>query len=301
MIKLSVCIPVYNFDVRDLVYGLKKEIESQNLSAEIILIDDFSDSLFFSLNSEIQNIASDYILLDENNGRSKIRNLFLNYAQGEYLLFLDCDGKLIDKNFLKNYLDFLSENPVSDVLYGGRKVPAETPDQKHLLRWKFAVERENLSVEKRKSHPYLSFQTNNFVIRKNVLDKIPFNISYSNYGYEDLLFAMDLKSENILIHHIENPVLNNDVETNERYLEKVKESVSSVASMLKKTAVRNRISDIKLVKAFEKLNFFPLHYLIVFLFIISEKFLEKSLLKGCKNLRYLDLFKLGLLFKLMKS
>ncbi|KQT22484.1 glycosyl transferase family 2 [Chryseobacterium sp. Leaf404] len=299
--KLSVCIPVYNFDVRDLVYGLKKEIESQNLSAEIILIDDFSDSLFFSLNSEIQNIASDYILLDENNGRSKIRNLFLNYAQGEYLLFLDCDGKLIDKNFLKNYLDFLSENPVSDVLYGGRKVPAETPDQKHLLRWKFAVERENLSVEKRKSHPYLSFQTNNFVIRKNVLDKIPFNISYSNYGYEDLLFAMDLKSENILIHHIENPVLNNDVETNERYLEKVKESVSSVASMLKKTAVRNRISDIKLVKAFEKLNFFPLHYLIVFLFIISEKFLEKSLLKGCKNLRYLDLFKLGLLFKLMKS
>ncbi|MBD8082959.1 glycosyltransferase [Chryseobacterium sp. GCR10] len=299
--KLSVCIPVYNFDVRELVYGLKNEIESQNLSAEIILIDDFSDRQFFSLNSEIQNVVNVFVPLDENVGRSKIRNLFLNYVQGEYLLFLDCDGKLIQENFLRNYINFLSQNSLTDALYGGRKVPTEIPDQKHLLRWKFAVERENLSVEERKSHPYLSFQTNNFVIRKKVLDKIPFNVSYSNYGYEDLLFAMDLKSENINIHHIENPVLNNDVEANEVYLEKVKESVASVSAMLKTDAVKNRISGIKLVKAFEKLNFFPFNNLVIFFFKISTNLLEKNLLKGNKSLRYLDLYKLGLLFKLMKS
>ena len=300
MIKLSVCIPVYNFDVRELIYGLKNEIESQNLSAEIILIDDFSDRQIFSLNSEIQNVASVFVPLDENVGRSKIRNLFLNYAQGEYLLFLDCDGKVIQENFLENYLNFLLKNPLADTIYGGRKVPAEIPDQKHLLRWKFAVERENLSVEARKYHPYLSFQTNNFVIRKKVLDKIPFNISYSNYGYEDLLFATDLKSENITIHHIENPVLNNDVETNEVYLKKVKESVASVSTMLKNTEVNNRISDIKLVKAYDSLNFFPLRNFIIHLFKISENFLKKNLLKGNKSLHYLDLYKLGLLFKLMK-
>lgn len=300
MIKLSVCIPVYNFDVRELVYELKKEIESQSLSAEIILIDDFSDRQFFSLNSEIQNVVSVFVSLDENVGRSKIRNLFLNYAQGEYLLFLDCDGKLIQENFLENFLNFLLKNPLADTIYGGRKVPVEIPDQKHLLRWKFAVERENLSVEARKHHPYLSFQTNNFVIRKKVLDKIPFNISYSNYGYEDLLFAMDLKSENITIHHIENPVLNNDVETNEVYLKKVKESVASVSTMLKNTEVKNRISDIKLVKAYDSLNFFPVRNFIIYLFKISENFLKKKLLKGDKSLHYLDLYKLGLLFKLMK-
>lgn len=300
MIKLSVCIPVYNFDVRELVYGLKNEIESQNLFAEIILIDDFSDRHFFSLNSAIQNVASVFVSLDENVGRSKIRNLFLNYAKGEYLLFLDCDGKLIQENFLENYLNFLLKNPLADTIYGGRKVPVEIPDQKHLLRWKFAVERENLSVEARKSHPYLSFQTNNFVIRKKVLDMIPFNISYSNYGYEDLLFAMDLKSENITIHHIENQVLNNDVETNEVYLKKVKESVASVSTMLKNTEVKDRISDIKLVKAYDSLNFFPLRNFIIYLFKISENFLKKNLLKGDKSLHYLDLYKLGLLFKLMK-
>lgn len=300
MIKLSVCIPVYNFDVRELVYGLKKQITEQKLAAELILIDDFSDRSFLSLNSEIQNITNVFVLLDENVGRSKIRNLFLKYAQGEYLLFLDCDGKLIQENFLTNYLNFLSKNLFVNVVYGGRKVPEQKPDQSHLLRWKFAVERENLTVDERKRHPYLSFQTNNFVIRKNVIEKIPFNISYSNYGYEDLLFAMELKSENMIIHHIENPILNNDVETNVVYLAKVKESVASVSAMLKNDAVKSRISDIKLIKAFVKLNFFPLNYFIIFFFEISKNLLEKNLLKGNKSLRYLDLYKLGLLFKLMK-
>jgi len=301
MIKISVCIPVYNFDVRELVYELKNQITEQDLPVEIILIDDHSEISFSGLNSEIQYIADSYTVLGQNIGRSKIRNLFLNCAKGEYLLFLDCDGKLIHGNFLMNYLNFIHKNPDAEVLYGGRTVPANVPDQKHLLRWKFALERENLSVEARKLHPYLSFQTNNFVIRKEVLSRIPFNVSYSNYGYEDLLFAMDLKSEKIFIGHIENPVLNNDVETNEVYLEKVKESVASVSSMLKTNHVKDRISEIKLVKAFKRLNFFPFGSFIIFLFQKCEKLLEKKLLKGNGSLLYLDFYKLGMLFKLMKT
>ena len=38
--KISVCIPVYNFDVLELVFSLSKEIENQKLNSEIILIDD---------------------------------------------------------------------------------------------------------------------------------------------------------------------------------------------------------------------------------------------------------------------
>ncbi|WP_435525706.1 hypothetical protein [Chryseobacterium indoltheticum] len=47
--KISVCIPVYNFDVRELVYDLKKEIENQNIDAEIILIDDASEESFHNV------------------------------------------------------------------------------------------------------------------------------------------------------------------------------------------------------------------------------------------------------------
>ena len=48
--KLSICIPVYNFDVRGLVFDLKREIENHRMNAEIILIDDASKESFNTLN-----------------------------------------------------------------------------------------------------------------------------------------------------------------------------------------------------------------------------------------------------------
>jgi len=167
--KISVCIPVYNFDVRELVYDLKKEIENHSIDAEIILIDDGSDENFKQINNELNHQVNQFILLEKNIGRSRIRNLFLDYSKTEYLLFLDCDGKIISPNFLKNYVNLLDENSNAAVVYGGRKVSEKPSSEKHILRWKFAVERENLPLEKRKMKPYLSFQTNNFLIKKKYL------------------------------------------------------------------------------------------------------------------------------------
>ncbi|WP_312079281.1 glycosyltransferase family 2 protein [Chryseobacterium sp.] len=300
MTKLSVCIPVYNFDARELVFSLKKQISARNLSAEIIVIDDFSERKFLSLNSEIQNIANDFVALDKNLGRSKIRNLFLKYTKGEYLLFLDCDGKIISDNFVVKYLNFINQNPATNVIYGGRNVSEVPLNKDHLLRWKFAIERENLPVEKRKENPYLSFQTNNFIVKREVLEKIPFNSEYNKYGYEDLLFAMDLKIQNISIDHIENPILNDDVETNEIYLKKVKESVESISLMLQNDSIKRKISMIKLVKTFNKLNFFPVSFLLSIFFKVIKKSILNTLLRGNKSLKYLDLYKLGLLLEMQK-
>ena len=38
--KISVCIPVYNFDIKNLVIALRTEIQTNQIDAEIILIDD---------------------------------------------------------------------------------------------------------------------------------------------------------------------------------------------------------------------------------------------------------------------
>ncbi|MBQ0151402.1 MAG: glycosyltransferase, partial [Chryseobacterium sp.] len=105
--KLSICIPIYNFDVRKLVFDLKKEINRDSIDAEIILIDDASADKFKNYNQELQSQVDTFLLLDENLGRAKIRNLFLKYAQGDYLLFLDCDGKIINAQFLSKYLQFI--------------------------------------------------------------------------------------------------------------------------------------------------------------------------------------------------
>ncbi|MCU7617580.1 glycosyltransferase [Chryseobacterium sp. PBS4-4] len=298
--KLSVCIPIFNFDVRELVYDLKKEIEKNNIYAELILIDDGSNDHFKTINEELQKEVSNFIFLEKNIGRSKIRNLFLQYAEGEYLLFLDCDGKITDPNFLKIYIEFLHQNTKCNVLYGGRTVLEILSDKKYILRWKFAVERENLSVLLRNEKPYLSFQTNNFLIRKEILSKIKFNQEFENYGYEDLLFAMDLKSEQIGINHVNNPIFNNDLESNEVYLAKVEESVESLVKMLKTNSLRLKISEIKLVKAYNFLKKIHLESLFLYLFKFLEKRVKQNLLSEHPNLRNLDLYKLGLLLKKMK-
>ncbi|MCS4304572.1 glycosyltransferase [Chryseobacterium sp. BIGb0232] len=300
MMKLSICIPVYNFDVRELVFDLEKEINSQEIDAEIILIDDASKEEFKQTNRELQNIIHQFIFLEKNIGRSRIRNLFLDYSKGEYLLFLDCDGKIVGKNFLKNYIQFIQEYPDTEIIYGGRKVLGSASDSDHYLRWKFAVERENLSVELRRKNPYLSFQTNNFVIQKEVLRKVGFNPEFQKYGYEDLLFAMDLKAEHIKINHIDNPILNNDLENNIIYLDKVEESVESLSHMLKDKTLNSKLAEVKLVKMYNKLKNTPFKAVLESLFTIGEGNIKRRLSKGDVNLRYLDIYKLGLLFRKMK-
>ncbi|MGG5209321.1 glycosyltransferase family 2 protein [Chryseobacterium sp. MIQD13] len=295
---LSVCIPVYNFDVRGLVFDLKREISVNGVDAEIILIDDASDEGFKNIHQILQTEVENFICLEKNIGRSRIRNLFQNYASGKYLLFLDCDGKITEADFLKNYTDFIQKHPDTDVIYGGRTVSVSAPDDDHYLRWKFSVERENLPLEFRLNKPYLSFQTNNFVIKKNVFEKVDFNPAFQKYGYEDLLFAMDMKSAQIKIDHISNSIVNNDLESNAVYLDKVGESVESLATMLKDKNLAEKLSEVKLVKLYSGLPFKPLFELILGDFTL--KVLKKKLSKGRVNLRYLDLYKLGLLIKKMK-
>lgn len=289
--KLSICVPVYNFDVNELVNELRDQID-KGLEAEILLIDDASEKPFIENNRDLRSKVGQFIFLDKNIGRSKIRNLFLKYSNSDYLLFLDCDGKVISKNFLKNYIEYIdSQNP--DVIFGGRKVSDVKPDSEYGLRWKFATERENLPVEKRVESPYLDFQTNNFVVKRSVLEKVPFNEGITQYGYEDLVFSKDLHDQDIKIDHIDNPIFNNDVETNAVFLAKADQSARSLAQLIKNDKNFDRVSQIKLAKAYLFMHKTGTIYIYRLLYRIVKSRLEKKLLTGSASLRALDLYKLG--------
>ena len=291
--KLSICIPVFNFDVNDLVKDLSEQIVSDRLDAEIILIDDASTESFFKINNNLKDKVSRFIFLEENIGRSRIRNLFLDHiTQSAYLLFLDCDGKIISKSFLKTYCDFIEkENP--DVIFGGRQVSNIKPSSEYGLRWKFATERENLPVQQRLISPYLDFQTNNFVVKRSVLERIPFNTSITQYGYEDLVFSKDLQDHSIKIDHIENPVFNNDVESNDVFLSKADESAKSLAQLIKTDENFDKVSDIRLVKAYLVLRKMGLIEMYLKIYRITKNRIIKKLLSGNVSLKMLDLYKLG--------
>lgn len=298
--KLSICIPVFNFDVNELINDLQSQINSNLLDAEIILIDDASTQEFINLNKNLEKKVNRFIFLDTNIGRSRIRNLFLKYAQSEYLLFLDCDGKIIRKDFLKVYCDFIDlEDP--DVIFGGRQVSDIKPNSEFGLRWKFANQRENLPVIIRRKSPYLDFQTNNFVVKKSILQKIPFNEGITQYGYEDLIFSKDLRNNQIEIDHIDNPIFNNDLETNELFLEKADQSAKSLAQLIKNDQNFERVGEIKLAKAYILMQKTGTVHVYSYFYNLTKSKLKKILLSGAAPLKVLDAYKLGQLIGYMNN
>jgi hypothetical protein len=84
------------------------------------------------------------------------------------------------------------------------------------------------AVERNK-HPYQAFRTFNFMVRRDVMLAFPFDERMVRYGHEDTLFGKRLQTENISILHIENPLVNADVETNDVFLRKTEIALESLS------------------------------------------------------------------------
>lgn len=224
---ISVCIPVFNYDVRPLVRALAAQKNDVDAEVEIICIDDCSTDDSFSLNSETGNLCR-WIRLEENIGRARIRNKFLKYASGEWMLFLDNDG-IIPEGFLQRYVNVLNDDV--QVVVGGRVYDRRDNDEAHALRYRYGVQVESRSSADRSRNPYRSFMTNNFLIRREVLQRIRFDERLTGYGHEDTLFGFRLLQQGVPILHVDNAVVNADVEENSVFLAKSEEGVCSLAQV----------------------------------------------------------------------
>lgn len=293
--KLSVCIPIYNFDVRELVFDLKKEIKEKGINAEVILIDDASDQKFTEINNELQSEVKELIFLEKNVGRSKIRNLFLQHTKGDYLLFLDCDAKIESDSFLSNYLEEIKRNDGVEVVYGNFKI---SPQYSGTLRNKYSVEREIFSGKQ--SNDFSVFKTVNFIIKKETFGRFPFNEELKHYGYEDYVFAKKMELANVKFSAINNPVIHIDETTNDVFLDKTKTAIASLYQLSQNSDNLIYIRDIKVFSIAQKLKKNNLSALFLFFYDIFEKSLIKKLLSNTPNLKCLDFFKLGLLLRKMK-
>ncbi len=295
---LSICVPIYNFDVRSLVSDLSKQINGSDYPIELILIDDASSVEFKRLNKEECN-KHIYIELPENIGRSRIRNLFLQYANFENLLFLDCDVG-IGRKFLENYLLFL-RNKEFDVIFGGLTYNSAKPPVTHRLRWHYGTQRESVTTLARSKFPYKYFKTCNFVIKKEVLNEIKFDEKIIGYGHEDTLFAIELEKHNKLVLHINNEVSHDSNESNEEFLEKTQKSADNLAFIYKTYEDKKAIIQYsKLLSSHFQLRKFRLINLFHFSYSICEPIVNEFLRSGTKHLLIFDLYKLNCMNEAMK-
>ncbi len=288
---ISICIPVYNYDVRQLVTTLSRQVAHVDVPCEIVLIDDGSYEEYKKINRSVCN-REIYVELPENVGRSKVRNLFLEYAKYQYLLFLDCDSLIVSDNFLKKYADSFSGDEVN-VVCGGRIYPPDKPSREYLLRWKYGTLRESRTLDQRRSAPARSFMSNNFLIHRKILAKFPFDERITQYGHEDTLLGFVLKKNHINITHISNPVLNGELEINSEYLRKNTESIKNLGAILDYVEYDPEfIADIGLLQFYQKIK--PVAPFIRFIYRIIGPVVRFFLKKGWVTLWMFNFFKLGL-------
>ena len=294
---LSILIPVYNFDIRNLVKELNFQCLDCGISYEIICLDDGSFDQYKNINREIKKIKNvTYEELANNLGRSKIRNVLGKRAAYDFLIFMDCDSQVINKNYISNYINHLKTanhpNEKKSLLYGGRCYhPTPPVNPNHLFHWTFGIHREQSTPNQRNQKPYHSFMTNNFLVPKEIFLDIQFDESLTQYGHEDTLFGLELKNRNVSIIHLDNPLLHNGLEETEVFVGKSKKAIQNLFVLKQKgTAIETR-----LLQYFIKTQELKLVWLIKFIFQIVEKQLVKNFKSKNPNLKLFDFYKLGYL------
>lgn len=294
---LSICLPVYNFNIGPLVKELSRQAGGLNVPFEIIVIDDKSDD-HYRIANEYECKGLKYIQLDKNTGRSRIRNLFLSYAKYEYLLFLDCDSLVIGPCFISDYLQAARKDP-GMVLCGGRIYPQKPPERSSRLRWKYGIERESKPAGERNSSPHESFMSNNFLISRDIFSKVGFDEKLSGYGHEDTLFGFDLKKKGITIIHIDNPVLNGHLESNSQYLKNTEQGITNLVSILKQRDYDiDFINHVKILRYASGIRKGIRLKTIKNVFIASKSAVKMILTIGITSLKLFDFYKLGTLLLL---
>lgn len=212
---LSILIPIYNQDVRNLALNLDQSAQAANIQYEIILIDDRSEDQFRDINKPLDEYEFiHYHELHENIGRAKIRNLLAKKSRYERLLFLDGDSQLIGIEFIENYI-----KASGDIINGGRIYQQNKPNKKYMLHWKYGRQLESVALSQRKAYPLRYFHSNNFMCSKKIMIDHPFDEDLDGYGYEDLVWAKII-SDGYQINHIDNPIIHDGLETTDEFLRK---------------------------------------------------------------------------------
>ena len=231
---LSILIPTYNYTCVNLVqqlitsanYAQKKTYPS--FEYEILVGDDGSTDInCLHANRNINQYSHcRYIEYGINRGRAIIRNELANAANFNFLLFIDCDASLIDNLYIQRYINAIAQAPV---ICGSLRTPVfPLPTQKR-LRYLYEIRAERMrTLIYRKKHPYDFFSTFNFAIQKNLFLSIRFDERCQHYGYEDTLFGLKLKQNQIAILHIENPLLHLGIEDNQTFLCKTETALKTL-------------------------------------------------------------------------
>lgn len=229
--KLSILIPTYNYDCSRLVAQLQQQAAGCGIACEIIVADDGSTlpSVRTALQAACLPDGCRLMALKKNVGRARVRNLLAEAASGDYLLFADSDALVCRPDFLRRYVEALEPGTV---VCGGIVHPGRLPSPSVSLRYRYEKQCEKrFTAERRNRHPHAQLRSFNILLPRTIARRFPFDERITRYGYEDTLMGRALAQARIRVVHIDNPLMNNDLEPNPRFLDKTEEAIRTLCAL----------------------------------------------------------------------
>jgi glycosyltransferase involved in cell wall biosynthesis len=293
--KISLLVPVYDYDIVALVHGMKSALGKVPEFCEILIGDDGSSPEFKENYHSLEGAGVKVISSEKNIGRAAIRNRLALEASGDFLLFIDADTVLpgTSEAYMLKWLPMIA---LYKVICGGilyHDAPPGDPDK--LLRWKYGKWREQRGASEKNKNPHEWFSTFNVLIEKSVFSKIRFNEELKQYGYEDTLMGYQLKKAGIDILHIDNGLIHEGLETNKEFLQKTKMGVENLSKLYDNVTDKRTFSkNVKVLRTYNRLRFFRLARILSRIYIRYRDRMEIRLESGNISLLLFRLYRISM-------
>lgn len=305
---LSILIPTYNYNITALVRTLHFQAVEQLIDFEIIVMEDGS-GLHVEANKTIEKLDNcKHIILDNNIGRSAIRNRLADTALYNHLLFMDCDAKVFSKQYIERYLAFCHEECI---VIGGILYDANETNPAYSLRLKYGKIREARTASQRRNYRYFhhkaikkenrkeqNFATFNFLISKSIFHQVRFDEKLKGYGHEDMLFGHELHKRGFEFIQIENPLIHKGLDDNLTFIRKTEEATSNLLFLYQLKQYPFLAEESKLLATYLKLKKWHLVRLCAHTFELLKPILTKALITNDPSLFIYDVYKILYICKL---
>ncbi|KAF0112982.1 MAG: glycosyl transferase family protein [Hyphomonadaceae bacterium] len=244
--KLSIAIPYFRDDPCALIEAFSRLEGAKDV--EIILVDDGSgdDDLDSAVSAAIENWPGSVkkIRFSQNRGRSAARNRAILECRANYVLFVDADMLPQDNLFLRRYLDLIEKN-ASAVVYGGFTTRAANVNIDTILHHSLSQAGDCRPASERKLKGAYAVASNNLLVRRDVLDKEPFDSGFHGWGWEDTEWALRSVKAGYGLVHIDNIAIHVGLDKTATVLNKYQEAGTNLRLLLQKHPIAKRFRGTK--------------------------------------------------------
>ncbi len=238
----SIVISVFNYDCTELVKELIRSCSVAKVDYEILVGNDCStDPGTLAALERIGTMPHCRVLNEERNiGKAYMLYHLADEAVYPYLIIIDSDARVPADDFIEKYRQAAQGH---DVVSGHVIVLKEALRKDNQLRhrYEFAAAGER-ALEYRRKHPYKNLCTINLLIKRSVFLATPFPKDCYQYGYEDTILGIDLEQMGVEIVHIDNPLIHNNIDSNESFINKTHKALHVLAGLDRFYQERIRIS-----------------------------------------------------------